>query len=139
MTINHDRRVADLETVYDPVKGIFNSMFATAMPLYRDVDDGTGLPHLKLPLGNPFAVQDIFTDFKRHDLGVNFYERNWMNDADAILDASAMGRRLDWALWPRWPQYHIERCDLAPWRRSAGVTRQVRGVEVATRLRCRRS
>ena len=24
MTINHDRRVADLETVYDPVHGIFN-------------------------------------------------------------------------------------------------------------------
>lgn len=22
-------------------------------------------------------VQNIFTDFKRHDLGTNFYERNW--------------------------------------------------------------
>ena len=77
MTINHDRRVADLETVYDPVRGIFNSMFATATPLFHEVDDGSGLPHLKLPLGNSFVVKDIFTDFKRHDVGVAFYERNW--------------------------------------------------------------
>ncbi len=77
MTINHDRRVADLETVYDPTRGIFNSLFATATPLFQDVDDGTGLPHLKIPLGNSFVVKDIYTDFKRHDLGANFYERNW--------------------------------------------------------------
>ena len=30
MTINHDRRVADVETAYDPVNGVFNSLFATA-------------------------------------------------------------------------------------------------------------
>ena len=51
-------------------------MFAMATPLYREVDDGSGLPHLKLPLGNSFLVKDILTDFKRHDVGVNFYERN---------------------------------------------------------------
>ena len=34
MTINHDRRVADLETGYDPVNGVFNSLFATASTLY---------------------------------------------------------------------------------------------------------
>jgi hypothetical protein len=77
LTINHDRRVADVETVYDPTKGIFNSIFATAAPLIREVDDGSGQPHLKLPAGNSFVVRDIFTDFKRHDLGPNFYERNW--------------------------------------------------------------
>src|SRR5450755_1189702 len=66
MTINHDRRVADLETVYDPVKGIFNSLFAAATPLYQEVDDGSGQPHSKIPLGNSFVVKDIFTDFKRH-------------------------------------------------------------------------
>jgi hypothetical protein len=77
LTINHDRRVADLETVYDPVKGIFNSLFATATPLVQEIDDGTGLPHLKKPAGNPFVVKDIYTDFKRHDLGPDFYERNW--------------------------------------------------------------
>lgn len=78
MTINHDRRVADLETNYDPVYGgPFNSLYAAATPLFYVVDDGSGQPSLKLPLGNSFVVKDIFTDFKRHDLGANFYERNW--------------------------------------------------------------
>jgi hypothetical protein len=77
LTINHDRRVADLETDYDPVRGIFNSLFATATPLIQITDDGSGLPTLKRPLGNSFVVKDIYTDFKRHDLGSNFYERNW--------------------------------------------------------------
>jgi mono/diheme cytochrome c family protein len=77
MTINHDRRVADVETNYDPVNGVFNTLFATANTLDYTKDDGRGYPVLKLPLGNSFLVKDIFTDFKRHDLGTNFYERNW--------------------------------------------------------------
>ena len=101
MTINHDRRVADLETVYDPVHGIFNSMFATATPLYREVDDGSGLPHLKLPLGNPFLVQDIFSDFKRHDLGPNFYERNW----DGTMQTQFLTRAL-WGVGSTGPYGH---------------------------------
>src|SRR5215472_15478786 len=75
LTINHDRRVADVETVYDPERGVFNSLFATATPLYITKYDGTG-QLLKLPAGSPFLVKDIFTDFKRHDLGPKFYERN---------------------------------------------------------------
>ena len=31
----------------------------------------------KLPSGGPFLVENIFTDFKRHDLGPNFHERNF--------------------------------------------------------------
>ena len=77
MTINHDRRVADLDTVYDPVHGIFNTLFATATPLFQDINDGSGYPDLKIPQGNSFVVKDIFTDFKRHDVGPAFYERNW--------------------------------------------------------------
>lgn len=77
LTINHDRRVADLETAYDSTRGIFNELYATATPLFYPIADGSGLPDLKLPLGNSFFVKDIFTDFKRHDLGTNFYERNW--------------------------------------------------------------
>jgi hypothetical protein len=77
MTINHDRRVADLDTVYDPVHGIFNSLFATATTLYQDINDGSGYPDLKIAQGNSFVVKDIFTDFKRHDVGAAFYERNW--------------------------------------------------------------
>ena len=76
LTVNHDRRVADLETVYDPVDGIFNDLFATATPLIviRRWDRRC---RLITPAGNPFLVKDIFTDFKRHDVGVKFYERNW--------------------------------------------------------------
>ena len=77
MTINHDRRVADVDTAYDSVRGIFNSLFATAAPLIQDINDGSGYPDLKIPQGNSFVVKDIFTDFKRHDVGAAFYERNW--------------------------------------------------------------
>jgi hypothetical protein len=90
MTINHDRRVADVETAYDPVNGVFNSLFAAASALYYTKDDGSGQPPLKLPLGNSFVVKDIFTDFKRHDLGANFYERDW----DGTLQTQFLTRPL---------------------------------------------
>jgi mono/diheme cytochrome c family protein len=77
LQIDHDRRVADVETVYDPARGIFNSLFATAKPLFNTMDDGSGFPMLKTPKLQPFLVQAIYTDFKRHDLGPNFYERNY--------------------------------------------------------------
>jgi hypothetical protein len=77
MTINHDRRVADVETAYDPRHAVFNNLFSTATPLVNVTDDGSGQPTLKLPAGNPFLVKDVFTDFKRHDVGPGFYERNF--------------------------------------------------------------
>ncbi|MGH9344312.1 MAG: di-heme oxidoredictase family protein [Terriglobia bacterium] len=90
LIINHDRRVADLETVYDPRNGVFNGLFATATALYVVKDDGTGLPPLKIPAGKPFVVKDIFTDFKRHDVGPGFYERNW----DGTMQKQFMTRPL---------------------------------------------
>jgi hypothetical protein len=101
MTINHDRRVADLETVYDPVNGVFNSLFATATPLFQIKDDGSGYPPLKQPLGNSFLVKDIFTDFKRHDLGPNFYERNW----DGTMQTTFLTRAL-WGVGSTGPYGH---------------------------------
>jgi mono/diheme cytochrome c family protein len=77
LTINRDRRVADVETVFDPVRGIFNRLFSTAIPLFAEVNDGSGYPTLKEPKFAPFVVRNIFTDFKRHDLGPNFYETNY--------------------------------------------------------------
>jgi CxxC motif-containing protein (DUF1111 family) len=77
LQLNRDRRVADLETVYDPVNGIFNRLFATASLLYIPQDDNSGFPTLKRPSYQPFLVKSIFTDFKRHDLGPDFYERNY--------------------------------------------------------------
>jgi hypothetical protein len=77
LQINRDRRVADLETVYDPINGIFNNLFGTASALFTQHDDGTGFPTLKRAANQPFPVRNIFTDFKRHDLGSAFYERNY--------------------------------------------------------------
>lgn len=76
LMIRRDRRVADAETVYDPEKGIFNRLFATVSALMRVEDDGAEYPQL-LPAGKPFVVENIFADFKRHDLGPNFHERNF--------------------------------------------------------------
>jgi hypothetical protein len=77
LLINRDRRVADVETVYDPARGIFNNLFATAVPLFKVTDDHTGYPTLKSPKLGSFLVNNIFADFRRHDLGANFYERNY--------------------------------------------------------------
>jgi hypothetical protein len=77
LSIVRDRRVADIDTVYDPVNGIFNNLFATASTLYIPVDDHSGLPPMKLPALNPTVVENIFTDFKRHNLGPKFWERNF--------------------------------------------------------------
>jgi len=78
LRVERDRRVADVETVYDPLRGNpFNRLFATAVTLFGQVDDGSGHPALKRPAGERFVVKNIFTDFKRHDLGPNFHERNY--------------------------------------------------------------
>jgi hypothetical protein len=101
LTINHDRRVADVETAYDTAHGIFNSLFATATTLFYTNDDGSGFPPLMVPLGNSFVVQDIFTDFKRHDIGAGFYERNW----DGTIQTSFLTRAL-WGVGTSGPYGH---------------------------------
>lgn len=77
LQINHDRRVADVNTVYDPANGNFNSMFSTAQALINVVNDNSGYAPLKVPQASSFLVKNIFTDFKRHDVGPSFYERNY--------------------------------------------------------------
>jgi hypothetical protein len=77
LQINRDRRVANVDTVFDPANGIFNKLFATAVGTFTTYDDRNGYPLLKSPALNSFLVKNIFTDFKRHDLGPNFWERNY--------------------------------------------------------------
>lgn len=79
LTINRDRRVADVETVFDPPRGIFNDLFATATTLFNIVPDGNPFP-LLLPKEGPFTVRNFFSDLKRHDLGPNFHERDYDGD-----------------------------------------------------------
>jgi hypothetical protein len=79
LTIDHDRRVADVETAYDPTyaNDVFNRLYATATPKFVAHDDGSGFPTLKQPALQSFRVRNIFADFKRHDLGAGFHERNF--------------------------------------------------------------
>ncbi|MEX2206915.1 MAG: di-heme oxidoredictase family protein [Myxococcota bacterium] len=77
LTIESDRRVADVETVFDPERGHFNRLFSTATALLTPIDDGSGQPPIKRPQRRSFVVRDIFADFKRHDLGPGFHERNF--------------------------------------------------------------
>jgi hypothetical protein len=90
MVISQDRRVADLETVFDETRGNpFNRLFATAAPLtingLTGIDDGSGLPFLKIPAQRPFVVRNFFADLKRHDLGPNFHERNYEGTFTQLL------------------------------------------------------
>ncbi|NOT31277.1 MAG: thiol oxidoreductase-like protein [Planctomycetes bacterium] len=77
LLVRRDRRVADVETTFDPLNGIFNRLFATATGRFTNVDDGSGFPTRKGPSLRPFLVRNILADFKRHDLGPNFHERNF--------------------------------------------------------------
>ena len=76
LTLDRDRRVADVETTFDPVNGIFNELFATASTRFTVVPDGDPFP-LVLPQEQSFVVRNIFSDFKRHDLGPAFEERDF--------------------------------------------------------------
>lgn len=76
LPIRTDRRVADVETEFNPEQGIFNRLFAMLTTLFRVVSDGQPFPQL-VPKEDSFLVKNIFTDFKRHDLGPAFHERQY--------------------------------------------------------------
>lgn len=101
LQINHDRRVADVSTVYDPSNGNFNTLFGTAKTMINAINDNSGYPSLKVPQGNPFLVRNIFTDFKRHDVGAGFYERNY----DGTLQKLFLTRPL-WGVGSTGPYGH---------------------------------
>src|SRR5262245_30477001 len=61
LTIARDRRVADVDTAFDPARGHFNRLFATARGLFTMVSDAATLPPLKQPLGGRFQVRNIYT------------------------------------------------------------------------------
>jgi mono/diheme cytochrome c family protein len=91
LQVLRDRRVADVETVFDLARGNFNRLFATAGLLLKDPSSVGQAAVAKPPALQPFLVRDIFTDFKRHDLGPSFYERNY--------DGTMRTQFLTTALW----------------------------------------
>ncbi len=76
LEVERDRRIADVETRHDKQRGIFNRLFATATTRFDVVDDGQLLPKL-VPQGKSFAVTNIYSDFRRHDLGPAYHEREY--------------------------------------------------------------
>jgi hypothetical protein len=77
LMVERDRRVADVETAFAPESGVFNGLFSTAVPRFTDENDDSSVPALRRPSGRRFVVRNIFSDLKRHDLGPNFWERNF--------------------------------------------------------------
>ena len=70
LPIDHDRRVADVETAFDPARGDLQPASSRRRRRCLDVARRRQrLPAAQAPPGEPFLVRDIFTDFKRHDLG----------------------------------------------------------------------
>jgi len=98
--VNRDRRVADVDTQYDIVRGIFNHLYATATGLFTVVNDGDAYPEL-VPTGDRFRVSNLFTDFKRHDMGPEFAERNY----DGTLHTQFMTAPL-WGIGTKAPYGH---------------------------------
>jgi len=87
LTIDRDRRIADVETTFDAAQGNpFNRLFASAQ-LFGAIVNDFGTPNIRTFESNPafadsaavppraFVVRNIFSDFKRHNLGPNFFER----------------------------------------------------------------
>jgi len=113
-TIASDRRVADLETNFSDfnpampmVSGNpFNRMFAVGTLFITATDDGMGLPTLKRHSNHSFVVRNIFTDFKRHDLGVNFHERNYEGTLSTLFITEPL-----WGVGTTAPYGHDGRSD----------------------------
>jgi hypothetical protein len=83
LTIDRDRRVADVETNFNAMQGNpLNRMFAVAtLSVVPDpaVPATESAPGGLLAAGGSFVVRNFFADFKRHNLGPNFAERNYVN------------------------------------------------------------
>jgi mono/diheme cytochrome c family protein len=77
LRVERDRRVADVETVFDRVNGNFNRLFATPRLLLVNPSSVGQAGVAKIPALQPFLVENLYSDFKRHDLGPAFYERNY--------------------------------------------------------------
>jgi len=102
LLVNNDRRVADVDTRYDEKQGgFFNQLYATITARFRKLQDVSRFPALKLSQGKSFLVKGIFTDFKRHDLGKGFYERNF----DGTFQREFMTRPL-WGVGSTAPYGH---------------------------------
>ena len=113
-TIASDRRVADLETNFSDFNPMmpmtsgnpFNRMFAVASAFVTSTNDGSGFPDLKRHSNHSFVVRNIFADFKRHDLGLNFHERNYEGTLSTLFITEPL-----WGVGTTAPYGHDGRSD----------------------------
>ena len=92
LLINRDRRVADVETVFDAAQGNpFSRIFATATAMLSIPESIGQAGVAKILAFGSFLVRNIFTDFKRHDLGPNFHERNYDGTCGEFLTTALWG------------------------------------------------
>ena len=113
-TISSDRRVADLETNFGDFNPMspttsgnpFNRLFAQAAAFVVATDDGSGLPTLKRHSNHSFVVRNFFADFKRHDLGLNFHERNYEGTLSTLFITEPL-----WGVGTTAPYGHDGRSD----------------------------
>src|SRR5215471_5733028 len=103
LQIDRDRRIINVETAFDAVSGgPFNGLFATVASLVATPAAPTPVsPPLKSPAFGSYLVRNLFTDFKRHDVGSAFYERNF----DGSLQRTFMTTPL-WGLASTAPYGH---------------------------------
>ena len=81
-------------------------MFAVATAFLTVTDDMPGLPTLKRHSNHSFVVRNIFTDFKRHDLGLNFHERNYEGTLSTLFITEPL-----WGVGTTAPYGHDGRSD----------------------------
>ena len=119
--LEHDRRVADVQTVYDPEHAIFNNLFATATGLFNYHRRWHRPPAAEgRRSGEASWFGTFFSDLKRHDLGPNFHERNYNGTLQTgVPDHASVGSGEHRALRPRRPELELDGGD-PPTRRRGG-------------------
>jgi CxxC motif-containing protein (DUF1111 family) len=84
----------------------FNRLFAQATAFLTVTNDGSGLPDLKRHSNHSFVVRNFFADLKRHDIGVNFYERNYEGTLSTLFITEPL-----WGVGTTAPYGHDGRSD----------------------------
>lgn len=68
---------------------MFDRLFATASTRFVVLDNGVRYPRIE-PARQSFVVGNLLTDFKRHDLGQTFHEREYDGTYQTILLTEAL-------------------------------------------------
>ena len=104
LTINRDRRVADVETVFNPAQGNpFNRLFATATPSFTALDDRSGFPDPQAAKLRQLRREEYLHGLQATRSGTELPRTQVQrNDSDSLPDNAALGCRYHCELRPRW-------------------------------------